>query len=152
MCLKCGHKGSYEISVKPDFSKYTYEQLEAMGFGGAAPKNLKDIMGKYKPFRSMKVLQDFIEKYPTNDRSSTSAYLKPKRESLHSKKYREGDFIRSDSLLALIRDFRLKVMVKDVWAMNKRQDVNIEKLFLSGKRESSASTTPSWRVRRRITS
>src|SRR5262249_2230793 len=89
VCAKCGHKGSYERNIRPDFTKYSYEQLEAMGFAGAAPKNLKDIIGKYAPFRNMKVLQDVIEKHPTNDKEQ-----KKPRPTLHSKKYREGEFIR----------------------------------------------------------
>ncbi len=128
-CVQCGWRRSYEIAVRPNFGKYGYEQFESMGFQGAAPRNLLNIFGSYGPFKSMRTLMDFCEKYPTSEAQSAQKSRKGKSASLHTKAYREGDVIRSDSLNALVRDLRLNVVSKKLWVTDSRQDINVEKLL-----------------------
>lgn len=103
-------KAPWELTCRPNFGRYSIRQLEAMGFRGAAPKNLRDIMEKYGPFRSIQQLQERLEQYPTSDRDARAK--KP-----GSLKYKEGDIMRHDVKYALVRDFRLLVVERGVWTM-----------------------------------
>lgn len=126
-------KMPYEIEVNPNFGKYSYEQLEAMGLGGAAPRNLKNLFENYGPFKDMRTLLNFIERFPTSESQNKAKVKQGTSASMHNKPYKPGDIIRSDSLNALARDLRLNVFSKHVWSMRSNKDVDVERLLRSAK-------------------
>ena len=98
-------KAEHEYVVKPNFSKYSFTQLESLGFSGAGPANLGNVM-KQNKFSNVEEMLFTIQR--------DNRIMRMSRETI-------------------IRDMNIHVLSKDVWDMDGTKDVNAENLVLSQK-------------------
>lgn len=83
----------FEKEIKPDLKGYDIDELEAVGFSTAGGIELKRILRKYKGFKDLYDLIDFMRLFPSNI-SEVGKILKLKSKIHHCFKYYvEGDTI-----------------------------------------------------------
>jgi hypothetical protein len=125
---------SYEVIVRPNLCKYGVTQWEALGLSPGAAQYLINMMRRYGPFQSLESLLEFVEHFPTNDAGNGRVLFQLKKGDLklqHKHWYDPGDTMHAGSRDS-IKKILPKLIQKNVFRLDGREDIDFDKLFLKG--------------------
>lgn len=112
---------SHERRIIPNLSKYSADELRALGFAPGAAIRLHMIIDRYKPFKDIDDLFDWIYNFPSNDREAKRIY----KESDHRKKhYIEGDYLQPQTKNSLI-NYLYKIKDEKLFTLNNKLELDI---------------------------
>lgn len=123
----------YEREIKPNLENYDVDELEAIGFSTAGGIELKRILRKYRGFKDLYDLIDFIRVFPTN--SSEAGKIKADKKNLPHpafKHYLTGDSIHFATKQNILKTLEY-IANKELFNLNDKKDYDIVNFLREGK-------------------
>jgi len=118
---------SFEREIKPNLSSYDVDELEAVGFSPSAALELRRLMRKYRPFKDVYDLIDFVRLFPGNVSDAGKMRMAKKRNKYPHrafKHYIEGDTLHPASKQSMVKTLE-HLADRDYFRMDDKRDPDI---------------------------